>query len=130
MGSKQDKTNSYTEFYYHFFKWSSAVVVLLLLVSVFVLTLPRSSANSSSDSIRISLPTSCTLSGNVTAEHAASMVSGQELKDIGTTEINTICNDKDGYLVYAKGTTQNSNGEVVLASSLGSNYDIKTGNIP
>ena len=130
MGSKQDKTNSYTEFYYHFFKWSSAVVVLLLLVSVFVLTLPRSSANSSSDSIRISLPTSCTLSGNVTAEHTASMVSGQELKDIGTTEINTICNDKDGYLVYAKGATQNSNGEVVLASSLGSNYDIKTGNIP
>ena len=130
MGSKQDKTNSYTEFYYHFFKWSSAVVVLLLLVSVFVLTLPRSSANSSSDSIRISLPTSCTLSGNVTAEHTASMVSGQELRDIGTTEINTICNDKDGYLVYAKGTTQNSLGEVVLASSLGSNYDIKTGNIP
>ena len=130
MGSKQYKTTSYTEFYYHFFKWSSVAVVLLLLVSVFVLSLPHSSANSSSDSIRISLPTSCTLSGNVTAEHTASMVSGQELRDIGTTEINTICNDKDGYLVYAKGTTQNSLGEVVLASSLGSNYDIKTGNIP
>jgi uncharacterized protein (TIGR02145 family) len=130
MSSKQYKTTSYTEFYYHFFKWSSVAVVLLLLVSVFVLSLPHSSANSSSDSIRISLPTSCTLSGNVTAEHTASMVSGQELRDIGTTEINTICNDKDGYIVYAKGTTQNNNGEVVLASNLGSNYDIKTGNIP
>ena len=130
MGSKQYKTTSYTGFYYHFFKWSSVAVVLLLLVSVFMLSLPHSSANSSSDSIHISLPTSCTLSGNVTAEHTASMVSGQELKDIGTTEINTICNDKDGYLVYAKGTTQNSLGEVVLASNLGSNYDIKTGNIP
>ena len=127
----KNQTNSYTEFFYKTFRNILLVSIPLTIISALILSLPHSSAeSSSSDNIRINLPTSCTLSGNVTAEHAASMVSGQELRDIGTTEINTICNDKDGYLVYAKGTTQNSLGEVVLASSLGSNYDIKTGNIP
>ncbi|MBR0467318.1 hypothetical protein IJJ53_00160, partial [Candidatus Saccharibacteria bacterium] len=129
--SHSNKTNNYTDFFYYAFRNILLVSLPILVVSALVLSSFYSSAmNSSADSVRINLPTSCTLSGNVTAEHTASMVSGQELRDIGTTEINTICNDKDGYLVYAKGTTQNSNGEVVLASSLGSNYDIKTGNIP
>ena len=128
---KQSLMSSRIDFFYYAFRNVLLVSLPILVVSALVLSSFRSSAmNSSADSIRINLPTSCTLSGNVTAEHTASMVSGQELRDIGTTEINTICNDKDGYLVYAKGTTQNSNGEVVLASNLGSNYDIKTGNIP
>ena len=133
MGHKvrQSLANSRIDFFYYAFRNILLVSLPILVVSALVLSSFRSSAmNSSADSVRINLPTSCTLSGNVTAEHAASMVSGQELRDIGTTEINTICNDKDGYLVYAKGTTQNSLGEVVLASNLGSNYDIKTGNIP
>lgn len=128
---KQSLMSSRIDFFYYAFRNILLVSLPILAVSALVLSSFRSSAmNSSADSVRINLPTSCTLSGNVTAEHTASMVSGQELRDIGTTEINTICNDKDGYIVYAKGTTQNSNGEVVLASSLGSNYDIKTGNIP
>ena len=128
---KQSSANSRIDFFYYAFRNILLVSLPILVVSALVLSSFRSSAmNSSADSVRINLPTSCTLSGNVTAEHTASMVSGQELRDIGTTEINAICNDKDGYLVYAKGTTQNNLGEVVLASNLGSNYDIKTGNIP
>ena len=132
MKLNQDKTiTSRTEFFYYAFRNILLIGLPLVLISAFVLSVSHSSAtNSTSDSVRISIPTSCTLSGNVTADHATSMVSGQEKLDIGTTQINTICNDKDGYLVYAKGTTQNSSGEVVLSSSLGSNYDIKTGNIP
>lgn len=128
---KQSLINSRIDFFYYAFRNILLVSLPILAISAVLLASFRSSAmNSSADSVRINLPTSCTLSGNVTAEHAASMVSGQELRDIGITEINTICNDKDGYLVYAKGTTQNNLGEVVLASNLGSNYDIKTGNIP
>ncbi len=128
---KQSLMSSRIDFFYYAFRNILLVSLPILAISAVLLASFRSSAmNSSADSVRINLPTSCTLSGNVTAEHTASMVSGQELRDIGTTEINTICNDKDGYIVYAKGTTQNNNGEVVLASSLGSNYDIKTGNIP
>ena len=128
---KQSLMSSRIDFFYYAFRNILLVSLPILVISALVLSSFHSSAmNSSADSVRINLPTSCTLSGNVTAEHTASMVSGQELRDIGTTEINTICNDKDGYLVYAKGTTQNSLGEVVLASNLGSNYDIKTGNIP
>ena len=128
---KQSLMSSRIDFFYYAFRNILLVSLPILAISAVLLASFRSSAmNSSADSVRINLPTSCTLSGNVTAEHTASMVSGQELRDIGTTEINTICNDKDGYLVYAKGTTQNNLGEVVLASNLGSNYDIKTGNIP
>ena len=128
---KQSLMSSRIDFFYYAFRNVLLVSLSILVVSALVLSSFHSSAmNSSADSVRINLPTSCTLSGNVTAEHATSMVSGQRKEDIGTTEINTICNDKDGYIVYAKGTTQNNNGEVVLASNLGSNYDIKTGNIP
>ena len=125
---KQSLMSSRIDFFYYAFRNVLLVSLPVLVVSALTLSSFHSSAmNSSADSVRINLPTSCTLSGNVTAEHAASMVSGQRKEDIGTTEINTICNDKNGYVVYAMGTTKNQAGEVVLSSIIGSDYDIKTG---
>ena len=125
---KQSLMSSRIDFFYYAFRNILLVSLPVLAISAVLLASFRSSAmNSSADSVRINLPTSCTLSGNVTAEHAASMVSGQRKEDIGTTEINTICNDKNGYVVYAIGTTKNQAGEVVLSSIIGSDYDIKTG---
>ncbi len=92
---KQSLMSSRIDFFYYAFRNILLVSLPILAISAVLLASFRSSAmNSSADSVRINLPTSCTLSGNVTAEHAASMVSGQELKDIGTTEINTICKIK------------------------------------
>ncbi len=128
---KEYKTSkSRKGFYYYAFRSILLISSPILVISVLVLSSFHSSAlvNSSADNITINLPTSCTLSGNATSEHTTSMVSGQRKEDIGTTEINTICNDKNGYVVYAMGATKNQAGEVVLSSIIGSDYDIKTGN--
>lgn len=121
-----------TTFFYYAFRNILLVSFPFLLISGFALSLSHSSAvnNSSTDSVSINLPISCTLSASGSSSHNTSMVSGQLKEDIGLTEINTLCNDKNGYVIYAKGITQNSNNEVVLSSTIGPNYDIKTGNIP
>ena len=129
---KQSLMSSRIDFFYYAFRNVLLVSIPLLVVCGVILSLPHSSAvnNSSADYVSINLPSSCTLSTTGNNSHIASMVSGQLKEDIGLTEINTLCNDKDGYIVYAKGITQNSNNEVVLSSPVGPNYDIKTGNIP
>lgn len=124
--------SSYTEFYYHFFRNIFLVSLPLLIVFTIALSLPHSSAvnNSSSDYVSINLPSSCTLVTSGNNSHITSMVSGQLKENIGSTEINTLCNDKNGYVVYAKGITQNGLNEPVLSSPIGPSYDIKAGNIP
>ena len=130
--SHKSKTNNYTDFFYHFFRNILLISAPLLIISAIVLSLPHSSAvnNSSSDYVSISLPSSCTLVTSGGNSHITNMVSGQLREDIGSTEINALCNDKNGYVVYAKGITQNSNHEPVLSSPIGPNYDIKTRNLP
>ena len=134
MGHKieQSLVNSRIDFFYYAFRNIFLVSTFLLVISGVILYLPHSSAvnNSSSDYVSINLPSSCTLSTTGNNSHITSMVSGQLKENIGSTEINTLCNDKNGYVVYAKGIIQNGSNEPVLSSPIGPSYDIKTGNIP
>ena len=89
MGHRTTKTKSKvkvprtiesrTEFFYYAFRNILIVNLPIFVVVALILSLPHSSAavNSAADNVTINLPTSCTLSGNVTAEHTNGMVSGQ-----------------------------------------------------
>lgn len=82
------------------------------------------------DSIRIKVPFACTMSGVIDSgnEHSAIIQNGIYQEDIGLTQIKTMCNDKDGFAVYAIGYTDNEYGKNVLTSNaLGSSHDIATG---
>ena len=127
-----NKIDNYTGFYYVFFRNILLVLLPATIIIGLVLSVSHSSAvnNLASDSVSVTLPASCTLSASGTDSHTTSMVSGQLKENIGLTEINTLCNDKDGYVIYAKGISQDGNNNVVLSSPIGSSYDIKTGNIP
>ena len=129
MKINQDKTiTSRAEFFYYAFRNILLFGLPLTLVSALVLSLSHSSAaNNSSDKLSLNIPISCTMSSSGSDSHTTSMISGQRKENIGTTNINTVCNDKNGYAIYAMGTTQNSSGEPVLSSVVGSDYDIKTG---
>ena len=87
----------------------------------------KSMNNSSLDNVSVFIPVSCTMIGTVTSAHSTTMVSGQRIENIGTTKINTACNDKNGYVVYAIGSTGGTEGSNVLAYTMGSAYDIQTG---
>ena len=125
---KSCKANNYTEFFYHFFRNILIVSIPLVIIFALILSIPHSSAtNSGSDSVTLTLSTSCTLSSSVIAPHHASLNGGQYEEGIGNTRINTYCNDNNGYSIYAVGTSNNVDGNTDLVSDLDEHYNIHTG---
>ena len=127
---ENSKTNNYTEFYYHFFRNILIVSIPLVIIFALVLSIPHSSATVSgvsADSLTLSLPTSCTLSSVVNSAHNATLISGTYTSDIGKTTITTLCNDGNGYAVYANGLSNGTVGNNALISSVSSNHNIATG---
>ena len=128
MGDKQYKTNSYTDFFYYTFRNILVIGIPLIFISAIVLSSLHSSAtNSGSDSVTLTLSTSCTLSSSVITPHHASLNGGQYEEGIGDTRINTYCNDNNGYSIYAIGISNNVDGNTDLVSDLDEHYNIHTG---
>ena len=85
----------------------------------------------------VTVGTACTFSASVTNPHTSTIENGLSSDNIGTTILNTTCNDSGGYAVYAIGYTNEEYGNTSLTySSLdstpenpitNSNYDIPTG---
>ena len=122
------KANNYTGFFYYAFRNILIVGIPLVIISTLILSLPHSSAdNSSLDSVMLSIPTTCTLSATLDSEHSVSTLGGTYTEDIGETTMKTICNDANGFSIYAIGASRSNEGSTVLASSLGEDYDIATG---
>ena len=95
-----------------------------ILVSSFV------SADNDSvvDEINITVPVSCSLEGTGMDTHNATINNGQYNSAIGETTIKAMCNDNEGFAIYAIGYTDDEEGKNVLTNStLGSTYDIVTG---
>ncbi len=128
MHHKQITTK--TDFYYHFFRNILLFSIPALIISALVLSSVHSSAvdGSSADKVTLSIPVSCTMNTTINSEHTISMVAGTYKDNIGKTTLTTYCNDKDGYVVYAIGATNNIEGKNTLSSiDLGEDYDIATG---
>ncbi len=131
MGHKieQSLVNSKTDFFYYAFRNILLVSIPLVIISAFILgfNMSHSSARiSSSDSLAISVPSSCTLSSSVDEAHSASIVNGRYEEGIGTTTLSTFCNDKNGYSVYAIGDSLNSEGNNTLVGSNDNNINSGT----
>ena len=82
----------------------------------------------------IRVKSSCSMTATIAPgkQHAATMINGQYLADIGLTTIQTFCNDPSGYVIYAIGYTGGDAGvtgnynTVLRSDTLGSTYDIPT----
>ena len=129
---ENSKTNNYTEFYYHFFRNILVVASPLLIISALILgfSTSRSSATGSgsgTDNLTISISSACTLSSIVDIEHSTNTNVGTYTPDIGKTTIKTLCNDGNGYSVYAVGYSNNEEGNNKLINSERPEYSIDTG---
>ena len=125
-----NKINNYTKFYCHFFHNILLVGIPLVIIFALILSIPHSSATvsgASADSLILSLPTSCTLSSVVNGAHNATLISGTYTEDIGKTTITTLCNDGNGYAIYANGLSNGTVGNNTLISSVSDNHNIETG---
>ena len=124
-----NKTNNYTEFFYKTFRNILTISIPLVIISALALSLPHSSATTSStDDITLTLDVACTVSSVVTSPHSAlDMHVGQYKSDIGNTDISVFCNDNNGYSVYAVGNSNNVDGNTDLVSNISDSYNIHTG---
>lgn len=127
--SKPTNVNNYMDFFYHAFRNILLFSLPFTIISTLTLSLPHSSANSSSDTVRLSVPVSCTLASHINTgeEHTISMISGTYEDEIGITTLTTYCNDPGGFVIYANGNSDNIEGNNKLTSILGSTYDIPSG---
>ena len=126
---KQSLVSSRIDFFYYAFRNVLLVSVPLLVVCSVVLShlsFHSSAYSSSTDSVSLSLPTSCTISANILTPHNATLVNGQYEGSIGNTRINAYCNDNNGYFIYAIGSSNDTDGNTDLVSSINDNYNIHT----
>ena len=119
---------SYTTFFYHAFRNILLASVPLLAISALVLSSLHSSATGSgTDQIQFSLSVSCTLSSVVDSAHTKEITNGTYHSDVGKTTITTLCNDGNGYSVYAAGYSNNEDGNTKLINAEHPEYSIDTG---
>ena len=121
-----------TDFFYYAFRNILFISLPILVISAFVLSSFHSSAAelSQADNLAISIPSSCTLSSLINGEHSKSILNGTYESGIGQSIITTYCNDRNGYVVYAIGSSNNELGNNKLVSNINdnlNNYDIASG---
>ena len=125
-----NKTNSYTEFFYKAFRNILVVSTPLVIISAIILSSLHSSATdsgSSTDQIQFSLSTSCTVSSVVNETHTKAISNGTYHSDVGKTTITTLCNDGNGYSIYANGFSNNEEGNNKLINTEHPEFSIDTG---
>ena len=133
---KQSLMSSRIDFFYYAFRNVLLVSIPLLVVSGVVLshlsfhssaTDSSSDSTSSTDSLSFSISSSCTLSSVVDSSHTAELINGTYTNGIGKTTITTLCNDGNGYSVYAVGYSNNEEGNNKLVNTESSNFNIVSG---
>ena len=75
--------------------------------------------NTNNDQVTVSLPISCTISGSNNT-HTESLVNNTYDSSIGNgvTTLTTYCNDNNGYVIYAIGNSNNTEGNTNLVGNL------------
>ena len=129
---KQSLVNSRVDFFYYAFRNILLVSIPLLVISGVVLShlsfhSSATGSTSGSDNLAITISSSCTLSSVVNIPHNAEVYNGNYLGDIGKTTITTLCNDGNGYSVYAVGYSNNEEGNNKLINTEYPQYSIYTG---
>ena len=131
---KQSLMSSRIDFFYYAFRNVLLVSVPLLVVCGVVLShlsfhSSATGSTSGSDNLAITISSSCTLSSVVNVPHNAEVYNGNYLGDIGKTTITTLCNDGNGYSVYAVGYSNNEEGNnrLINTDPNYSNHSIDTG---
>ncbi len=123
---KQSLVNSRIDFFYYAFRNILLVSIPLVIISTLILGF-ISHSSASTDQIEFSLSVSCTMSSVVNTAHTKEITNGTYHSDVGKTTITALCNDGNGYTVYATGYSNNEVGNNKLINTTNSQYSINTG---
>ena len=134
--TKHQPITSKTEFFYYAFRNILLVGLPLLVISSFILSHsfsrvladnPNNGSGSSTDNLSFSISSSCTLSSVVDSSHSAELINGTYKDNIGKSTITTLCNDGNGYSIYANGYSNDEEGNNNLINTTNSNFSIPSG---
>ena len=70
------------------------------------------------DEVTITVPASCTMSTTVNSNHTATVEVGSYVDDIGDTTFKVVCNDAEGFSVYAVGYSGDTFGNTTMKPSV------------
>ncbi|MBR3180328.1 hypothetical protein IKF57_02240 [Candidatus Saccharibacteria bacterium] len=105
-------------------------IIVTNLVVLFGMGATTSAANDTTvvDTVTVTIPISCTMSSTIDTAHSDTIANGTYKADIGTTTFKTVCNDDNGYSVYAVGYSDDTHGNTKMLNSAGdTTQDIITG---
>ena len=81
--------------------------------------------------VSLTIPVACTMTGTLNTPHTANVEAGTYTADIGTTTLKTVCNDGNGFSIYAIGYSGLEYGNNKMLATVGGTlaptYDIVTG---
>ena len=90
-----------------------------------------SHAETISANATVTVAEACTMTATIDSAHNATVNPGQYVDEIGQTTLKVVCNDAEGYAIYAVGNANNEYGNNKLLANLGGTlnptYDIATG---
>ncbi len=86
------------------------MMLVLTVVCSRMLAMPATHADTSVVSATITVASSCSMSSDTDTAHSAELSPGVYRSGIGETTITTICNDANGYAIYAIGFTNSELG--------------------
>ena len=100
----------------------SGVLLALTVASGVVLSSSGASAEEAIiDTLNVKINSACTLSGTGTGTHNTTVNPGAYVSEIGTTTLKAMCNDANGFSIYAAGYTGNIVGETNSNKLVGRN---------
>ena len=110
--------------------WTIGGMTLTVVMIGMILAMPGAHAEiqTSTDNVSVYIPVSCSMTYDASAStaHTRMTVSGQMEENIGTSYLKMACNDKGGFVVYAIGATDGTEGATYMSSPLGADYRIPT----
>ena len=106
-------------------------LVAFTSVSTLILSSTFVSADESSANATVNVPEACTMTGSGMNTHTAEIPNGTYRADIGATTIKVVCNDPNGFSIYAIGFTGDeytgTNHTKLVGTSASGNATIATG---
>ena len=105
------------------------VVTLLFCTLTIGLILSSSHVSSASTTAdaAVTVGSACTMTATVDTPHNAEIPNGTNRTEIGTTTLNTICNDSGGFAIYAVGYSNNEYGNTTMINQADSSITFNTG---
>ncbi len=109
----------------------SLLSLTTISASILLSTYVSANGDSAVGQIGITVPIACTMSGTGMNSHNAEINNGQYSSAIGETIIKAVCNDNEGFAIYAAGYTGNEiggeNSNKLVGTTASSNATIESG---